>query len=287
MGELLGLGEKNMNQKKQIIGVGIHVFLLLGSSVMILPFVWMLLTSFKSVSESTSMNPFILFPTTLRFENYVQVIQQNNFIRLYFNTFAMMAIRVACAVIFSSMAAYAFALLKFPGRDFFFGLVLFQMMIPTQIFIIPQYLMVDKLGARNTIFALVFPGLVSAFGTFLLRQFFKGLPKELQQSAKIDGCNIGQTYLFIMLPLVKSGLVALSIFTALFSFKELMWPLIVNSDANMATLASALAKIQSAYTVNYPRLMAASLLAILPMMLIYILFQKQFIQSVATSGGKL
>ena len=191
---------------------------------------------------------------------------------------------VLCAVAFSSMAAFAFARLNFPGRDFCFGIVLFQMMIPTQIFIIPQYLMVDKLGARNTIFALVFPGLVSAFGTFLMRQFFKGIPAELEQAARIDGCNIGQTFLLVMLPLVRSGLVALSIFTALFAFKNLMWPLIVNSSTDYATLASALAKIQSAYSVKYNILMAASVLAIWPMILIYFIFQKQFMQSVTTSG---
>ena len=147
--------------------------------------------------------------------------------------------------------------------------------------------MVDKIGMRNTIFALIFPGVVSAFGTFLLRQFFMGLPKELEESARLDGCNIGQTFLKIMLPLTKSGLVALSIFTALFAFKDLMWPMIVNSNANAATLSSALAKIQSAYSVNYPQLMAASVLAIWPMLLIYVIFQKQFIEGIATSGGKL
>jgi multiple sugar transport system permease protein len=168
-----------------------------------------------------------------------------------------------------------------------FSLVLFQMMVPTQIFIIPQYLMVDALGMRNTIFALLFPGLVSAFGTFLLRQFFMGLPKELEEAAKIDGCNIGQTFARIMLPLVRSGLVALGIFTALFSFKDLMWPMIVNTSSDAATLSSALAKIQSAFAVDYPELMAASVLAIWPMLLIYVLFQRQFIEGIATSGGKL
>jgi multiple sugar transport system permease protein len=254
---------------------------------MILPFVWMVLTAFKSVAESTSMNPFVFIPRIWRIENFVEVIQKNNFFWLYYNTIAMIFWRVICALGFSSMAAYAFARLKFPGRNFFFGLVLFQMMIPVQIFIIPQYLMVDKLGMRNTIFALVFPGLVSAFGTFLLRQFFMGLPKELEESAKLDGCNIGQTFVYIMLPLVKSGLIALGIFTALFAFKDLMWPLIVNSRSEAATLASALAKIQGAYSVNYPRLMAASTLSLWPMMLIYILFQKQFIQGIATTGVKL
>ncbi|WP_185738673.1 carbohydrate ABC transporter permease [Clostridium neonatale] len=276
-----------MSKKKNISTLIIHLFLIFGVVVMILPFVWMVLTSFKTVAESTSMNPFVIFPSDWKIENYSAAINQNNFITLYFNTFAMMILRVLCSVGFSAMAAYAFARLEFPGRDFLFGLVLFQMMIPVQLFIIPQYLMVDKIGMRNTIFALIFPGVVSAFGTFLLRQFFMGLPKELEESARLDGCNIGQTFLKIMLPLTKSGLVALSIFTALFAFKDLMWPMIVNSNANAATLSSALAKIQSAYSVNYPQLMAASVLAIWPMLLIYVIFQKQFIEGIATSGGKL
>ncbi len=276
-----------METKKRLKTIVIHAVLIIGACVMILPFVWMLLTSFKSVTESTSMNPFVIFPAKWRIENYMEVIKQNNFFMLYFNTFAMMAVRVVCSVGFSAMAAYAFARLKFPGKNLLFGLVLFQMMVPTQIFIIPQYLMVDKLGLRNTIFALSFPGLVSAFGTFLLRQFFAGLPKELEEAAILDGCNIGQTFAKIMLPLVKSGLIALSIFTALFAFKDLMWPLIINSDPDAATLSSALAKIQSGYSVNYPDLMAASVLAIWPMLLIYAIFQKQFIEGISTSGGKL
>lgn len=275
-------------KKKQItLHIILQIILIAGAFAMILPFVWMVLTSLKTVTESTSMNPFVLFPKEPQWENFVKVLRQNDFLRLYFNTLAMMVIRVFCAVLFSAMAAYAFARLEFPGKNFFFGLVLFQMMVPVQIFVIPQYLMVDKLGMRNTVFALVFPGLVSAFGTFLLRQFFMGLPKELEESAKLDGCNIGQTFLRVMLPLTKSGLVALAIFTALFAFKDLMWPLIVNSNADAATLSSALAKISSAYSVNYPQLMAASVLAIWPMLLLYIIFQKQFIEGIATSGGKL
>lgn len=265
----------------------IYFILIFGAFIMLFPFLWMLLTSFKTVTESTSMNPFVFFPKSLHFDNYTAVIQQYNFLQLYFNTFAMIILRVICSIVFSAMAAYAFGRLEFPGRNFFFNLVLFQMMVPVQVFIIPQYLMVDKIHMRNTIFALVFPGLVSAFGTFLLRQFFMGLPKELEEASILDGCNIGQTFIKVMLPLTKSGLAALGIFTALFAFKDLMWPLIVNSDASAATLSSALAKIQSAYSVNYPQLMAASVLAILPMLLLYVLFQRQFIEGIATSGGKL
>ena len=272
---------------KKISRIFMHLFLIIIAIIMILPFVWMVLTSFKSVTESTQMNPFVIFPSQWRIENYIEVIKGNDFLALYINTFLMMIFRVICSVLFSAMAAYAFARLEFPGRNFLFGLVLFQMMIPAQVFIIPQYLMIDQINMRNTIFALVFPGLVSAFGTFLLRQFFMGLPKELEEAAYLDGCNIGQTFFKVMLPLARSGLVALSIFTALFAFKDLMWPLIVNSNTDAATLSSALSKIQSAYSVNYPQLMAASVLAIWPMLVVYIIFQKQFIEGMATSGGKL
>lgn len=275
---------KSREIKSHII---IHVLLIIGAIIMVFPFVWMVLTSLKTVTESTSMNPYVYIPKVLQWENYVTVWKNNEFIRLYFNTFAMIVLRVICAVLFSAMAAYAFARLNFPGKNFFFGVVLFQMMVPVQIFIIPQYLMVDFLNMRNTIFALVFPGMVSAFGTFLLRQFFMGLPKELEESARLDGCNIWQTFWKVMLPLTKSGLIALAIFTALFAFKDLMWPLIVNNQSEAATLSSALSKIQSAYSVKYPELMAASVLAIWPMMLLYVIFQKQFIEGIATSGGKL
>ncbi|HEM3939790.1 TPA: carbohydrate ABC transporter permease [Streptococcus suis] len=267
--------------------IWMHAFLILVAMGMLIPFVWMVLTSFKTVTESTQMNPFHFLPSKWMVSNYTEAIRTNNFPILYLNTILMMLWRIFSSVMFSAMAAYAFARLEFPGRNVLFGLVLFQMMVPPQLFVIPQYLMIDQLGMRNTIFALVFPGIVSAFGTFLLRQFFMGLPKELEESAKLDGCNIGQTFFKVMLPLAKSGLIALAIFTALFAFKDLLWPLIINSEADKATLSSALSKIQGAYAVNYPQLMAASVLAIWPMLVLYVIFQKQFIQGIATSGGKL
>ena len=139
----------------------------------------------------------------------------------------------------------------------------------------------------NTIFALVFPGIVTAFGTFLLRQGYMGLPKDLEEAARLDGCNIGQTFLYIMAPLTRSSMVALGIFTAVFAFKDLMWPMIVNTDKDMLVLSSALAKMQGQYVSKFPELMAASLIACIPMIVLYMIFQKQFIEGIATSGGKL
>lgn len=264
-----------------------HFILLIGVVVMVVPFLWMTLTSFKSITESTQMNPFIIFPSVWKTDAFRSVLSKMSFPRLYWNTFVLIAARVICAVLTATMAGYALGRLNFRGKNIAFAMVMFQMMVPAQIFIIPQYLMVSRLGLLNTSFALVFPGLVTAFGTFLLRQAYMGLPKDLEEAARLDGCNIGQTFLFVMLPLTKSSMVALGIFTALFAYKDLMWPLVVNSEQSKIPLSAALAKLQGQFVANYPELMAASLLACIPMIIIYILFQKHFIEGIATSGSKL
>ena len=265
----------------------IHLILILVSLTMLVPFFWMILTSFKSITEATSVNPFVIFPKKWRTDAFRTVFQNMNFLLLYRNTLLLIFFRVLCAVVTATLAGYAFARLNFPGRDFAFSLVLFQMMVPNQVFLIPQYLMVSKIGMLNSIFALVFPGMVTAFGTFLLRQGFMSLPNDLEEAARLDGCNIGQCFLFVMMPLMRSSMVALGIFTALFAYKDLMWPLIVNTDKDMLVLSSALAKMQGQYVVKFPELMAASLIACLPMIILYIFFQRQFIEGIATSGGKL
>lgn len=276
---------KSMKRRQQISSISIHVILILVSITMLVPFVWMILTAFKTVTESTSVNPFVIFPKKIITSNFSEVINNMNFMQLYWNTFLLILGRVVAAVLTATIAAYAFARLDFPLKKFFFSLVIFQMMVPSQIFIIPQYLMVSKMGMLDTVFALVFPGLVTAFGTFLLNQSFMALPKDLEEAARIDGCNIGQTFLFVMMPLVRSGMIALGIFTVVFAYKDLMWPMIVNK--NVMPLSAALAKMQGQYTNNYPELMTASLLACIPMIILYLIFQKQFIEGISTSGGKL
>lgn len=278
---------ESLERNRKISSFIIHLSLVLISITMLIPFLWMVLTAFKSITEATSVNPFIIFPKVWRTDAFKAVFANMDFLLLYRNTLLLIFFRVLCAVVTATMAGYAFARLRFPGRDLAFSLVLFQMMVPNQVFLIPQYLMVSKMGMLNTIFALVFPGLVTAFGTFLLRQGFMGLPKDLEEAARLDGCNIGQTFLFVMMPLMRSSMVALGIFTALFAYKDLMWPMIVNTDKDMLVLSSALAKMQGQYVVKFPELMAASLIACVPMIVLYTLFQKQFIEGIATSGGKL
>lgn len=275
----------SMKSSKRLSTTLTYIVLILGSVLMIFPFVWMLLTSFKTQAEAMAIPPQIL-PSTWEFTNFTTALASLPFVNLYVNTGLLIVFRVVCAVVFSSMAGYAFAKLEFPCKNLLFGIVLVQMMLPSQIFITPQYLMLARMGLTNTIFALVFPGIVSAFGTFFLRQTYLGIPNEIAEAAYLDGCNKWQTFYKVMFPLTGSSCAALAIFTAVFAYSDLMWPLICNTDLNKMTLSAGLSTLNGQYTTNFPVLMAGSLLAMIPMVILYLVFQKQFIQGIAMTGGK-
>lgn len=279
-----------MNRKTRIGGksaatVITYACLIIGSVIMIFPFVWMILTALKSMSESVRIPP-TFFPEQPFFENFQYALTSLPFGKLYINTALMVLGRVVCAIVFSSMAGYAFAKLHFKGKNVLFALVLIQMMMPSQIFVIPQYEMLSKVGLTESIFALIFPGLVSAFGTFFLRQAYMGIPDEIAEAAYLDGCNQWQAFYKVLFPLTGSAIAALTIFTAVFAYADLMWPLVVNTDINLMTLSSGLATLKGQFTTNYPVLMAGSLFAMVPMLVLYLIFQRQFIEGIALTGGK-
>ena len=274
-----------MERSKKVTTFLTYLALIVGAIIMIFPFVWMILTSSKTVPESMQIPP-TFFPAQWITDNFKDAIASLPFMNLYLNTALMIVFRVICAVVFSSMAGYAFAKLQFRGKNILFGIILVQMSLPSQIFIIPQYQMVAKMGLANTIFALVFPGIVSAFGVFFLRQTYMGIPVEIGEAAYLDGCNQWQTFVKVMFPLTGTSVAALTIFTAVFAYSDLMWPLVVNSDLNMMTLSSGLATLRGQFTTNFPVLMAGSLLAMLPMVILYLIFQRQFIEGIASTGGK-
>ncbi len=274
-----------MKKKQHITRILIYIVLLSGAVVMVFPFIWSVLTSFKNLSESLQFPPRFL-PQSWSPVNYKDVWEQLPFVDFFINTVLMVLLRIVFAVLFSSMAAYAFARMQFPLKNLLFILVLMPMMVPAQIFVLPQYLFASKIQITNTVMALVLPGLASTFGIFLLRQFFMGVPDELEEAAILDGCNPGQIFVKIMLPLVKPGIVSLSIFTALFAYKDLLWPLIVNTSIEKMPLSSGLAMLQGQFTTNYPQLMAGAVVAIIPMAVLFLVFQKQFVEGIATTGSK-
>lgn len=263
----------------------IHLALLLGVGITVFPFLWMVLTSFKTVGEAMQIPP-TFFPEKFRTEAYSQIVSALPFVRVYVNTIISTVVTTVVQVLFCSMAAYAFARLEFPLKNVIFVLLLSVLMVPGQIFLIPQYQIIQKMGLLDTIPALFLPNLFSAFGTFLLRQFFMSLPKELEEAALLDGCNRYQIFWKIMLPLTKPGIVSLVIFTAKFAWNDFMWPLIVNTSPKMMTLGPALSTLQGQYTTKYPMQMAGAVMAVIPIIVLFFIFQKQFIEGVAQSGIK-
>lgn len=265
--------------------LGIHLALLFASFLTLAPFVWMVLTSFKTFEESILVPPRLL-PNTWLLDNYRVVLGKFPFGSFYLNTFAMMGMTVLGQLVICSMAAYAFARLEFKGKEFLFTLCLALLMVPGQIFLVPHYDIMVKLRLTDTITALWLPRVFSAFGTFMLRQFFMQQPKSLDEAAKLDGCTYFGIYARILLPLIKPALVSLGILTALASFKDLMWPLIVNNSMNKMTLSAGLAMLIGEHTTYYPQVMAGSTLAVLPMVALFLLFQKQFVEGIALTGIK-
>ncbi|KIL39037.1 sugar ABC transporter permease [Gordoniibacillus kamchatkensis] len=263
----------------------IHTVLIAASIVMIIPFAWMILTSLKTVTEATQI-PVIIFPSHPNLSSYAKAFEKSDFAHYYVNTVFTAFMKTVFPVIFSSMAAYAFARIRFPGRTILFFIIISVMMVPNPVFYTPQYLLMSKWGLVNTVTALWICSLVSPFAMFMLRQFFLGISKELEEAAILDGCNPFQTFRYIMLPLVKSALVAIVIIQLLWSWNELQWPLIINSSPDKLTLSSGLATLVSMFSTNYPVLMAGAFMAVIPMIVLFFLFQKRFIEGVAFSAHK-
>jgi multiple sugar transport system permease protein len=263
----------------------VHVVLMLGAIVMVAPFVIEVVTSVKTFAQATHTPP-SLIPHPFQWSNYSTVFESLPFGRQFGNTVVMTLVRTLGQVLLCSAAGFAFARLQFRGRGLLFGLFLSVLMVPSQLFLLPNYQIMQHLGLLNTISALWLPGLFSAFGTFLMRQFFMQLPRELEEAARLDGANPLQVYWWVMLPLAAPALTALAILTAIWSWNDLLWPLIVNTDPSKMPVSAGLAALQGEHLTNYPVLMAGSLLASIPMIALFVVFQRQVLQGIAFTGLK-
>ncbi|NCB91006.1 MAG: carbohydrate ABC transporter permease [Clostridia bacterium] len=263
----------------------VYLLFILCIAVTVGPFLWMILTSFKTYEESIQIPPTI-FPAQFTWGSYTTVLDKFPFFDFYVNTFLVLAFTIVLELALCSMAAYAFARLHFPGRDLIFVILLALLMVPGQIFLVPNYEIMVKLHLADTVTALWLPKIFSAFGTFMLREFFKTLPESLDEAAMLDGCGFFQIYYKILLPLLKPALASLAILTAVSTFKDLMWPLIVNNSMNKMTLSAGLAMLIGEHTTYYPQVMAGGIIAILPMIILFFIFQKQFVEGIATTGVK-
>ena len=263
----------------------VHVVLILGAVIMVFPFIWQTLTAFKTFQDSVQVPP-VVIPDPWVFTNFAEVFDSMPFAQMFANSVLLTIGRTVGQVALCTMAGYAFARIPFPGRNVVFVLFLSVLMVPSQLYLLPQYEIIQSLGWLNTLQALIVPGIFSAFGTFLMRQFFMSMPAELEEAARIDGANPWQTFWRIMVPLAKPGIIALVVFTVLWSWNDLLWPLVVTTDPEKMPLSVGLAQLVGLHGTDYPVLMAGALLATLPMLVTFMILQKQFIQGIAFSGTK-
>ena len=263
----------------------LYIILVFWAVFMIMPFAWMLLTSVKTQPEAMKV-PIVWLPKNPQWKNYVDVLQKYRFASYYKNTAFVTVTTVIFQLMTCSMGAYAFARLDFPGKNAIFLVCMTVLMVPTQMIIIPRFIMTMRLGWLNSFAGIIIPNLPSIYGVFFLRQNFMTLPRELDEAAMIDGCSFFGIYWRILLPLLKNGLIAFGVLTTLWSWNEMLWPLIVTSKQSLYVLSIALANMQGQYAQKIPTQMVAGVLAMAPMLLVFLIGQKQMLEGIALSSIK-
>lgn len=279
---------KKRQVKKLTSAALTYIGLSLGAVTMIAPFLWMVTTSLSVPGSIFSHQAWWRewIPTVFHWQNYVDVWKVVPFGRFYLNSLFISAALTIGQVVTSSLAAYAFARLNFPGRDKLFFGYLGTMMIPGAVTMIPVFILLRHLGWIDTYQAMILPGIFTAYGTFMLRQFFLTLPKELEDAAKIDGCNYFQIFMNIIIPLSQPALATLTIFTFMGSWQSLMWPLIVVNTSSKYPLPVGLSYFQGVHGTNWELLMAASFMMLLPILIVFIFAQRFFVEGIKLSGIK-
>ncbi len=277
-----------MNRSKfthALTRIGLHVLLLTVGLFFMFPFIWSISTSLKPLGDLFEVRP-SLIPSEVRWENYREVFETVPFVQFYFNTIFVTIARALGQVFIASMAAFAFAQLRFPGRDLVFVALLTGLMVPEQVLMIPRYVIMRQLGWLDTYQGLIIPMLFSAFGVFLLRQFFLGIPKDFHEAAKLEGANPLQIYWQIYLPLARPALAAFGFLVVLWSWNEFLWALIITNRTDMQVLSVGIALFQGEHFTNNAILLAAANLATFPLLIMFLFFQRQLVEGITLSGLK-
>jgi multiple sugar transport system permease protein len=262
-----------------------HLALVPIAALMLFPLVWMLVTSVETLPETRQFPP-KLIPSGIHWQNYPDALDAAPFGRFFANSLTVTLASVLGNLVFCSLAGYAFARLRFVGRDVLFVVLLATLMVPFQVTMIPTFLIVQKLGLVNSLGALILPNLVTPFGIFLLRQFFRTLPIELEEAARVDGCSRLGVLVRIVLPLSMPALATLAIVTFLWTWNDFLWPLIVITSTQHSTVQLGLASFQGAHQTNWSLLMAGNVMALAPMLFVFVVAQRWFVESLAATGVK-
>ena len=261
-----------------------HLVLIPLALVMVTPLAWMVMTSIQTPDEARHFPP--VLPSGIHWQNYTEALAAAPFGRFFLNTSIVTGVTVLGNLILCSLAGYAFARFRFFGRDVLFVAILATLMIPFQVVMIPTFLIMRHLGLIDTLGALILPNLVTPFGIFLMRQFFRTLPIELEEAARIDGCSRLGTLIRIVLPLSGPALATLAVITFLYSWNDFLWPLVAIQSEEHMTVQLGLSTFQGAHSTSWTLLMAGNVMGVLPMLLAFVLAQRQFVRSIASAGIK-
>ncbi|MCU0526224.1 MAG: carbohydrate ABC transporter permease [Elainella sp. Prado103] len=254
--------------------------------VMLLPLLWLVSTAFKSSTEDIFQFPPQFLPQQPTIENFVKVWQSNPFGRYLWNSVLVSGLTVSLNLLFCSLAAYPLARLNFRGKAAIFTLIVSTILIPFQVVMIPLYILTVQLGLRNTYLGLIFPAIASAFGIFLLRQAFQGVPKELEEAARMDGCSELGIWWHVMLPSIRPALVTLAIFVFIGSWSDFLWPLLILDRPEYYTLPLGVAKLAGAFSLDWRLIAAGSVISIAPILLFFTVMQRYIVPTEAGSGLK-
>jgi multiple sugar transport system permease protein len=267
-----------------------HLVLVPATLALIFPFVWLVVTSVETPAEALHFPP-VLIPRELHLANYPNALAAAPFGRFFLNSAVVAVTTVLCNLVFCSLAGYAFARLRFLGRGLLFAVIMTTLMVPFQVTMIPQFVITKWLGVHvlaqvgiNHLGALILPNAATAFGIFFLRQFFKTLPVEYEESARVDGASRLKVLWRIVLPLSAPALATLAALTFLDSWNNFLWPLIAVTSTDQMTLPLGLAMFQGAHQTEWPLLMAGNVMSLVPMLLIFVVAQRYFVRSVAATG---
>jgi len=265
--------------------LALHTVLIALAFSMLLPFWWMVSTSLMTDAEVFQYPPRLL-PHAPRWQNYPEAMALQPFGRFFVNTIIITSFSVLGQLLFCSMAAYAFARLRFRWRDRLFALYLATMMVPAIVTLIPAFLLIVAFGWMNTYAALITPGLSSVWGIFLLRQFFLTIPRELEEAARLDGAGEFAIYAHVILPLSTPALATLAIFAFMNSWKDFLWPLIVTNQTEMRPVELGIAAFSTIYALDWTHQMAAAVIVMLPIVLVFFLAQRYFVRGITLTGMK-
>jgi multiple sugar transport system permease protein len=269
---------------RRILGTGWALAVAIAAALIIVfPLVWMFATSIKPEAEIITAQPG-LFSKSVTGANYSAAWSAIDFPRLFLNTVIFAGGVTILSLTFDSLTAYALARLDFPGKNVIFVLILVTLMLPFQVNLVPLFLLLTKLHWVNTYQGLILPRATNAFGIFFLRQFFMTIPKELEDAARVDGASEFKIYRTVVLRLSAPALLTLGLFHFMYNWNDLLWPLIVSTNSSMYTLSSGLALFLGQHVIEYGMIMAGSVLAIVPMIVAFLLVQRRFVESIATSG---